>query len=74
VCGLDRPLGYCSPENPQGLPPARTGCHDGRMGRIYIRPPENWSSMTEEEQLAWIRQLQAEVMAEAEAEGEDDGD
>jgi predicted Fe-S protein YdhL (DUF1289 family) len=44
------------------------------MGRIYIRLPENWASMTEEEQLAWVRQLQAEVMAEAKAEGEGDDD
>jgi predicted Fe-S protein YdhL (DUF1289 family) len=40
------------------------------MGRIYVRPPENWSSMTKEEKEAWLRQLHAEVMAEAEAESD----
>ena len=30
--------------------------------------------MTKEEQEGWVRELQAEVMVEADAEGDDDGD
>jgi hypothetical protein len=37
-------------------------CHDGAV--IAIRPPEDWGTLSDEEQKAWIRALFAEVLAE----------
>jgi hypothetical protein len=34
------------------------------MGRVNIRPPEGYFDWSEEQQLEWIRQLQAEVLAQ----------
>ena len=46
------------------LPPdrARATCHDGPV--IAIRPPEDWRTLTDEEQKDWVRALFAEVLVE----------
>ena len=41
--------------------------------RIYIRPPGDWSTMTEEEQLEWVRALLAEAAAGFDDEPEPEG-
>lgn len=40
--------------------------------RIDIRPPDGFFDMTEEQQLEWIRALQAEVLAKMDAMEDDD--